>query len=332
MIPSNEAIVIPVPDDMRGQRIDTFLASNAQTRLSRSAVQKYLADGKVTCDGVAVSKNYRVSPGNVITLRLAPPLLYEATPEDIPLDIVYEDDDIIVINKPRGLVVHPAAGHFNGTLVNALLYHCGGSLSGICGVQRPGIVHRLDKDTSGLMVAAKNDDAHRSLSGQLAARTVRRVYNAVCLGVIKTDGFTVDQPIGRHPVHRQKMAVRQTKKGMPKSNVSNESLPSGVRQAITYVKALDRLPTDKPRFTLCEARLETGRTHQIRVHMAYMGYPVLGDTLYGPEKQPYKTDGQVLHAAGLGFTHPLTGEAMAFEVGLPEYFKKALEQIGLYTM
>jgi 23S rRNA pseudouridine1911/1915/1917 synthase len=321
-------ISFTVSAEFDGQRVDVFLASHGELGLTRSAVQRLLDDGKVTkntqhrpeaANSVTLSKSYRVTTGDVITLRIPPPLPGDIKAEDIPLDIVYEDKDIIVINKPRGLVVHPAAGHFGGTLVNALLYYCKGNLSGIGGVERPGIVHRLDKDTSGLMVVAKNDAAHQALSTQLAKRTMERAYHAICLGTIKKEAFTIDLPIGRHPYIRQRMAVRKSELG--------GGLSPGARQAITHIKILGYLPAHKPRFTVIEARLETGRTHQIRVHMAHIGYPILGDTLYGPEKQPVKTTGQMLHAKRLALVHPSTGEKMLFEIDFPENFYAPIKSV-----
>ena len=306
-----EPITVNVPEQAAGLRVDVFLTNNEEVKFSRNALQKMLADGDVTCKTRTLAKSHRVTPGEVITLRVPEAVSYDMVPEAIPLDIVYEDHDIIVINKPRGLVVHPAAGHFRGTLVNALLHHCGNSLSGIGGVKRPGIVHRLDKDTSGLLVAAKNDTAHQALSEQLANRTMKRVYRTLCLGRLKPRDdkptITVNAPIGRHPVHRQKMAVREAG-----------------RNAVTHFTVLGYLPNEKPRFTYLEARLETGRTHQIRVHLAYLGFPVLGDVTYGPEKQPCKTNGQILHALQLGLIHPTTKEPMVFETELPDYFTQLL--------
>ncbi|MCL2604383.1 MAG: RluA family pseudouridine synthase [Defluviitaleaceae bacterium] len=342
-------IEIIVPASCGGIRADAFLAACEEAELTRNAAQRLLADGNVHRGHKELAKSDRVFAGDVITLRIPALASSEITAEDIPLDVVYEDDDIIVINKPRGLVVHPAAGHFNGTLVNALLHHCKGNLSGIGGVERPGIVHRLDKDTSGLLVAAKNDAAHRALCAQLADRTMVRIYHAICLGVIKKEAFTVNAPIGRHPANRQKMAVRNmiglsggnftmgapngslplgVSNGDLPSGIPSGSLPSGVREAVTHIRVLERFPVHKPRFTYIEARLETGRTHQIRVHMAHIGHPILGDTLYGPEKQPpkingchpsgYHPQGQMLHAKRLELIHPSTGKEMVFETEWPE--------------
>ena len=305
-----------------GTRADFFLSENIDG-LTRSAAQKLLSDGQVTGGGVPLRKNDRLAGGSIIMCKIPPPVAYEAAAEAIPLDIVYEDADIIVINKPRGLVVHPAAGHFTGTLVNALLHHCGSSLSGIGGVQRPGIVHRLDKDTSGLLVAAKNDAAHQALTAQLSAREMERTYQALCIGRVKQDVQRVDIPIGRHPVDRKKMAAFAHGGANGRESITHQSGKS--REAVTHFKVLERLP----RFTLVEARLETGRTHQIRVHLSYLGHPVLGDPLYGPKKQPFNMAGQVLHAKELKLRHPSTGAVMEFEAALPGYFLEALSKARL---
>jgi 23S rRNA pseudouridine1911/1915/1917 synthase len=286
-------------------RADVFVATRAG--ITRSAAQKLIEAGLVTRGGVPVKSNYLVSNENELSWQIPEPVACEAKAEDIPLEVVYEDGDVIVINKPRGIVVHPAPGHNGGTLVSALLNHCGGSLSGINGVLRPGIVHRIDKDTSGLLVAAKNDAAHQALAGQLSKHTMERVYRAVCAGVIKQDALTIDEPIGRHPVDRKKMAVIKSDRHKK-------------RNAVTHITVLERFK----KFTLIEARLETGRTHQIRVHLSHTGHPLLGDAVYGPAKQPFNTSGQILHAKTLGFTHPATGERMLFDSELPEYFLKAV--------
>jgi len=292
-----------------GERVDVFLSESIES-LSRSAAGKLLAEGQVTRDGIPMRKNDRMRAKDIIICNIPSPAPCEAIAEDIPLDIIYEDADIIVVNKPRSLVVHPAAGHFTGTLVNALLHHAGGSLSGIGGVLRPGIVHRLDKDTSGLMVVAKNDVAHQALAAQLAAREMGRIYHTVCIGRVKHDGQSINHPIGRHPNDRKKMAIFTHQKGKS-------------REAITHVAVLERFS----RFTLVEARLETGRTHQIRVHLSHIGHPVLGDPLYGPKKQPFKTDGQILHAKTLSLRHPATGKLMEFDAPLPDYFVNTLEKL-----
>ena len=236
-----------------------------------------------------------------------PPEVLDVTPQNIPLDIVYEDGDLLVVNKPKGMVVHPAPGNPDGTLVNALLYHCGGSLSGINGVIRPGIVHRIDKDTSGLLIVAKNDRAHQSLAEQIAVHSFTRIYNAVVYGNLKTEEGTISAPLGRHPADRKRMAV----------------LSSGGREAVTHYRVLERFSG----FTLVECRLETGRTHQIRVHMAHIGHPVAGDPVYGPKKCITELHGQCLHARVIGFVHPATGEYLEFDSGLPPYFQQFLSKL-----
>ena len=299
--------IFEVPADCDGERLDLVLGQQL-SGLSRSAAQKLMDNGLVTCGGRAVKKNMRVRAGDLISVSLPEPEPAEARPEDIPLDIVWEDSDIIVVNKPRGMVVHPAPGHTGGTLVNALLYHCGAELSGIGGVIRPGIVHRIDKDTSGLLVAAKNDAAHASLSAQLADRSLSRIYQAVVCGRLRDDEGTVDAPIGRHPTDRKRMTVTD-RNGRP---------------AVTHYRVLARYSG----YTHVECRLETGRTHQIRVHMAYIGHPLLGDTVYGRKKPEKGLDGQCLHAAQLKLIHPSTGEPMSFSAPLPDWFTDALSRLG----
>ena len=296
-----------VPAGCDGERLDLVLGQQLPG-LSRSAAQKLMDNGLVTCGGRAVKKNTRVSAGDLISVSLTEPEPAEARPENIPLDVVWEDGDIIVVNKPRGMVVHPAPGHTDGTLVNALLYHCGAELSGIGGVIRPGIVHRIDKDTSGLLVAAKNDAAHASLSAQLADRSLSRVYRAVVCGRLRDDEGTVDAPIGRHPTDRKRMTVTE-KNGRP---------------AVTRYRVLARYSG----YTYVECRLETGRTHQIRVHMAHIGHPLLGDTVYGRKKPEKGLDGQCLHAAELKLIHPSTGQPMSFSAPLPDWFSDALARLG----
>ena len=294
----------PEPEDA-GSRLDAFLALNLEGK-TRSAVQKLMDQGKVLVNGKAGRKNDKVKPGDSIRVEIPEPEPLELLPQDIPLDIVYEDEHLLVVNKPKGMVVHPAPGNPDGTLVNALLYHCGQSLSGINGVIRPGIVHRIDKDTSGLLMVAKNDLAHQSLAAQIAAHTFTRMYNTVVYGNLKTDEGTISAPIARHPTDRKKMAV----------------VPGG-REAVTHYRVLERLSG----FTLVECRLETGRTHQIRVHMAHIGHPVAGDPVYGPKKCITSLNGQCLHARLLGFVHPATGEYMEFDSGLPLYFTDFLEKL-----
>ena len=296
--------LVVLPEDA-GTRLDVFVAA-ALPQLSRSAVQRLLEEGLVTRGGGPASKKDRCAPGDII--RVTVPEVREALPEpeDIPLDVRYEDDDVIVINKPRGLVVHPAAGHEDGTLVNALLYHCGDSLSGIGGEKRPGIVHRIDKDTSGLLIVAKNDLAHRCLSEQLRDHTMHRIYYAVVRGGFREDEGTVNAPIGRHPNDRKKMAVR----------------PEG-REAVTHYTVEERFGA----YTMLRLRLETGRTHQIRVHMAYIGHSVVGDPVYGPKKEELGQTAQVLHAGRLVFLHPTTGAPVTVDAELPDYFLSVLSRL-----
>lgn len=301
----SERIILAAEAEDIGTRIDVFLADN-RDELSRSGFKKLIDDGKVLINDVYVKSNYKLKKNDIITVIIPEAEPIEVLPQDIPLDILYEDEDVIVINKPQGMVVHPAPGHSEGTLVNALLYHCGNSLSGINGMMRPGIVHRIDRDTSGVIMAAKNNHAHRSLAAQLAEHSITRKYNAIVYNNVKADKGTVDQPIARNPSDRKKMAVVM-----------------GGRRAVTHYRVIERLG----KFTFIEAQLETGRTHQIRVHMTYIGHPLLGDTVYGPKKQPFNLAGQVLHARVLGFIHPTTGEYLEFESPLPEYFLKLLESV-----
>ncbi len=277
-----------------GERIDKYITLQSED-WSRSQVQAWVKEGRVTVNGEPVKNNYKVAADDEVTLRVPPPKELAIRPEPMDLDIVYEDSDVVVVNKPRGLVVHPAPGHYSGTLVNGLLYHCK-DLSGINGVLRPGIVHRIDKDTSGLLMVAKNDKAHLGLAEQLKAHTVNRKYIALVHGVILHEMGTIDAPIGRDPKNRQQMAV-----------VFENSKP-----AVTHFVVLERFKE----YTLVELKLETGRTHQIRVHMKYIGYPLVGDPKYGP-RNTLDLDGQALHAKTLGFVHPRTGEYMEFEAPLP---------------
>ena len=302
----SDMITFAAEADDVGKRIDVFAAENYE-ELSRSGLKKIIGTGGVTVNNKTVKANYKLRTGDIVTMNIPESVPLEIIPQNIPLDILYEDDDVIVINKPQGMVVHPAPGHYTDTLVNALLYHCGDSLSGINGIMRPGIVHRIDMDTSGVIMAAKNNNAHRSLALQLAEHSITRKYNAIVYNNIKEDEGTIDKPLGRNPSDRKKMAV----------------VPGG-RRAVTHYRVLDRLG----KFTYIEAQLETGRTHQIRVHMTYAGHPLLGDSVYGPKKQPFNLKGQVLHARVLGFVHPVTGEYMEFESPLPEYFQKLLERCG----
>ena len=311
-------VIFDVDDGYIGERIDKFIVDKAD--ISRSLAAKLLENGSITVKGKAVAKNYKLRALDSVEVIFPKPEPDEALPEDIPLDIVYEDADIIVVNKPKGMIVHPATGIFTGTLVNALLYHCRESLSGIGGVIRPGIVHRIDKDTSGLLVVAKNDEAHESLSEQLKTHTVSRIYHALAVGNIKDDAATVNKPIGRHPTDRKKMAI-----------VTDPSRTA--REAVTHYEVIERFATPTGRFTYIKCILETGRTHQIRVHMASVGHPLLGDSVYGGAGTKFEAtnssiiSGQCLHAKCLELIHPRTGEKMHFECELPEDFKKVLEML-----
>ncbi len=289
-----------------GERIDALLARLSPEPLSRSAAAKLLESGAVLVNGAAAAKNYRVRAGDVVCATLSEPVQAEAVAQDIPLDVVYEDGDLIVVNKPRGLVVHPAPGHADGTLVNALLAHCGDSLSGIGGVLRPGIVHRLDKDTSGLLIAAKNDAAHEHLSAQLKDRSLSRIYECVVQGGFKTESGTVDAPIGRDPRDRKRMAVTQ----------------KNSRPAVTHWQLIARHGA----YSHIRCQLETGRTHQIRVHMAHIGHPLLGDTVYGG-RAAMGLETQCLHARGLKFIHPTSGEAMEIWTERPDWFEQVLQRL-----
>lgn len=286
-----------------GERLDRFL-SEAMPDFSRSYLQKLIRENHITAGGQAVKPNYRLKAEDEIQVEIPDEVKLDVLPENIPLDILYEDQDLLVVNKPKGMVVHPAAGHYTGTLVNALLYHCEGQLSGINGVLRPGIVHRIDRDTTGSLLVCKNDMAHRSLAGQLKEHTINRRYRAIVWGVLKEDEGTVNAPIGRHPVDRKKMAINR----------------QNGKEAVTHYTVLQRFS----RFTYIECRLETGRTHQIRVHMASIGHPLLGDTVYSSAKSPYTLEGQCLHAMTLGFVHPRTGEYVECTAPLPEYFEHLL--------
>lgn len=287
------------------QRVDAFVSS--QLDLTRSHASKLLADGNITVNGKTVQKSAKLKRGDKVTVILPEPEPLDVLPENIPLDIVYEDDYLLVVNKPKGMVVHPAAGNYTGTLVNALLWYCKDNLSGINGVMRPGIVHRIDKDTSGLLMVAKNDLAHNFLSEQIKEHSFVREYEAVVHGVIKQDTGRIEAPIGRHPIKRKQMAV-----------TAENSKP-----AITHFSVINRFEN----FTHIRLKLETGRTHQIRVHMSYLGYAVAGDSVYGPKKCIESLKGQCLHAKKLGFIHPKTRQYMEFESPLPEYFTNFLESI-----
>ena len=287
-----------------GVRLDAFLSADGA--LTRSQAARLIAEGRVRVNGKPAAKSARLSGGETVTVDVPQPRETALPPQDIPLDVVYEDDDVIVVNKPSGLVVHPAPGHPDGTLVNALLYHCGDSLSGIGGEKRPGIVHRIDRDTSGLIIAAKNDAAHLALSAQLKDHSLSRTYECLVTGNMKQDSGTVDAPIGRSSADRKKMAV----------------VPTG-RRAVTHWEVVARYPG----VTHLRCRLETGRTHQIRVHMAYIGHPILGDTVYGAKKPVPGLTGQCLHATGLRFVHPRTGEPVELHCPLPPEFTAMLQKL-----
>jgi len=306
-MPETDRHIIEIGKEEEGARLDAAL-SLALSDTSRSYLQKLIREGRVSVDGtVCTVKKTPVKEGQVIEVTVPPAVSLSVEAENIPLAVVYEDDDLLVVDKPRGMVVHPAPGNPSGTLVNALLWHCAGQLSSINGVIRPGIVHRIDKDTSGLLMVAKNDKAHMFLSEQLAAHTITRRYQAVVLNNFKEDEGTVDAPIGRDEGMRLRQAVTE----------------KHARHAVTHYKVLERFG----RYTLIEARLETGRTHQIRVHMAYIHHPLLGDELYGRGKNPFGVTGQVLHAGVLGFIHPSTGEYMEFTSPLPAYFEAVLTRL-----
>ena len=291
-----------------GERIDALLARKMDG-VSRSAAQRLIDSGLVTGNGAPIRKNYKVRAGELFDVIIREPDEAPLAAQDIPLDIVYEDGDIVVVNKPRGMVVHPAPGHADGTLVNALMHHCGENLSKIGGEQRPGIVHRIDRDTSGLIIAAKNDFAHITLSKQLSDHSLSRIYEAIVLRSVRNDAGTVDMPIGRHPTNRKKMAAG----------------PEYARRAVTHYEVIARYNG----YTHLRCRLETGRTHQIRVHMAYIGHPVLGDPVYGYAKKPEKgLTGQCLHARELTFIHPRTGALIQLSCDLPAYFTEALSRLG----
>lgn len=289
-----------------GERIDRYLADECED-LSRSYLQKLLKNESILVKQKPVKANYKLSEGDCILVQLPDVKEPDILPQDIPIDILYEDEYLLVVNKPKDMVVHPSAGHTEGTLVNAVLFHCKGKLSGINGILRPGIVHRIDKDTTGALVICKDDMTHRNLAGQLKEHSIKRRYRAIVSGNLKEDEGTVNSPVGRHPTDRKKMAV----------NFKNG------KEAVTHYRVLERFGNS----TYIECRLETGRTHQIRVHMASIGHPLLGDQVYGPAKNPYHLQGQALHAMILGFIHPNTGCYMEFEAPLPEYFLKLLDKL-----
>ena len=300
----SDIITLNVSDSDKGARIDKFISDNVE-ELTRSAVQGLMEKGKIIVSGKSVSKNYKLRDGDTVEVEIPEPEPMDALPEDIPLDIVYEDSDLLVVNKPKGMVVHPAHGNHSGTLVNALLHHCGDSLSGINGVIRPGIVHRIDKNTSGLLIVAKNDAAHLHLAEQIKVHSFTREYEAVASGYFKETEGTIDAPIGRHKTDRKKMCVTT----------------ENSRNAVTHYSVIRQYGG----YAHVRLRLETGRTHQIRVHLAYIGHPVLGDDVYG---KAYKgIEGQCLHARKIGFIHPTTGEYMVFTSELPDYFVSILNKL-----
>ena len=289
-----------------GERIDKYLSEQLED-MTRSHIQKLIKENMVRVNRMTVKSNFKLSASDQIEVEIPELKEPDILPENIPLDILYEDQDILVVNKPKGMVVHPAPGHYTGTLVNAIMYHCKDNLSGINGVMRPGIVHRIDMDTTGSLLICKNDRAHQALAKQLKEHSITRKYHAIVHGRLKEDEGTIDKPIGRHPIDRKKMSVHCT----------------NGREAVTHYRVLKRFQ----QFTYIECQLETGRTHQIRVHMSSIGHPILGDQVYGPAKCPYKLQGQTLHAKVLGITHPTTGEYMEFDAPLPDYFQGLLEKM-----
>ena len=297
---------VTVEKEFSGNRVDKFLSEQFPD-LSRSYIQKLIKDGHVTANGKIVKANYKLNA--LDTLALDKPELQEPdiVPENIPIDILYEDEDILIVNKPKGMVVHPSAGHYSGTLVNALMYHCKDQLSGINGIMRPGIVHRIDMDTTGSLLVCKNDFVHQDLAEQLKEHSIQRIYHAIVHGVIKEDEGTIDAPIGRHPIERKKMSV----------NYKNG------KHAVTHYKVIERFKN----YTYIKCQLETGRTHQIRVHMAHIRHPLLGDAVYGPAKCPFKLQGQTLHAKSLGTVHPRTHEYIEVDAPLPDYFISLLNKL-----
>lgn len=301
-----DKIIFQVEKEHAGIRIDRYLSDNLE-EISRSYLQKLLKEKHITVNEKEIKANYKVQEGDTISVSVPEPEEPDILPEEIPLDILYEDDSLMVVNKPKNMVVHPSAGHFSGTLVNAVLFHCKGNLSGINGIMRPGIVHRIDKDTTGALLICKTDSCHRILAEQLKVHSITRKYRAVVQGNLKDDEGTIEGPIGRHATDRKKMAI----------NYKNG------KEAVTHYRVLERFGNA----TYIECQLETGRTHQIRVHMASIGHPLLGDTIYGSVKNPYHLQGQALHAMVLGFLHPVTNMYMEFTAPLPEYFLKLLEKL-----
>lgn len=301
-----ENYIFVIDEQAKNIRIDSYLSQMIED-CSRSFIQKLIDENHILVNKNIVKPNYKLKCNDIVDVNIPEPKAIEIEPENIPLNILYEDKDIIVINKEQGMVVHPSYGHYSGTVVNALLYHCKGELSGINGVMRPGIVHRIDKDTSGVIVAAKNNNAHQNLANQLKEHSITRKYNAIVYNNLKNDTGTIDAPIGRHPIYRKKMAVTD----------------KNSKHAVTHYRVIERFG----RYTFIEAQLETGRTHQIRVHMSYIGYPLVGDEVYSSKNQPFKLNGQLLHARVLGFIHPSTNKYIEFEADIPEYFQKVLNEL-----
>jgi len=300
-------IKVNVPAGADQVRLDQFLSTLEEPEISRSYASKLIKDDRIQLNGKSCKASSRVKEGDELLIDMPEPVSLDVVAEDIPLDIVYEDEDFLIVNKPKGMVVHPAAGHYQGTLVNAVMNHCGEELSTINGVMRPGIVHRIDKNTTGLLVVCKNDKAHKSLAEQLKEHSITRKYVAIVCGNIKEDSGTVDAPLGRSKKDRKKQAI---------------DMVDG-RDAVTHFRVLERFSD----YTLVECILETGRTHQIRVHMASIGHPVLGDDVYGPKKCPFTLEGQCLHAKVLGFIHPSTGEYVEFDSEYPEYLKRLMDRL-----
>ena len=308
---SDEVIELSAESEDSGERIDKYL-SGKLTEYSRSYLKGLIDEGKVRVEGKPVKSSFKVTEGINISISIPPVKEAEIIPENIPLDILYEDEDVILINKPKGMVVHPAAGHYTGTLVNALMYHCRDNLSGINGELRPGIVHRIDMDTTGVIIACKNDVSHRKIAEQLKEHSIKRKYQAIVYGAFKDEEGRIEGPIGRSKTDRKKMAV----------------IPDG-KPAVTHYRVIRNYTSPNGNnFAHIECELETGRTHQIRVHMTSIGHPLLGDEIYGADKNPFKLDGQSLHAEMLGFVHPRTGEYMEFHAPLPEYFSKLLAKLA----
>ena len=297
-------VVFEITPEMEGERIDKCISNYVET-LSRSYIQKIIKEGKAYINDAPVKSNYKVRVDDKVQFTIPDCEEPDIPPQDIPLDIIYEDKDVLIVNKPKNMVVHPAPGHYEGTLVNAIMYHCHNDLSGINGVLRPGIVHRIDKDTTGSLIICKNDEAHRKIAEQLKEHSITRKYRAIVYGRISNDEGVVDAPIGRHPTDRKKMAINE-RNGKP---------------AITHYKVLERFE----KYTYIECQLETGRTHQIRVHMTSIGHPLVGDEVYGNAKCPFKLEGQTLHAMTIGFIHPSTNQYVEYEAPLPEYFERLLQ-------